>query len=277
MHSIRERSMKLRWSNLKLLLVFLLCGCGVNKNPNRSSILPQSSSPRAMTAGNWEMDATSSAGMAPLRFAGNIKQSGSSLIDTVHVNGSTCFDPLTTITFTGSVSSSGNVQLNSATVAGQVITLNGTEYYNSITGSYSISGGCADGDFGTVKGNAIGDIANILVGTFTSSSGPTLDISGNIAENATANPDGSYGMSGTVTFTGSCLSSGTLTSGSVQSGSFINGTSVGLQIQTDNGTLVFLGVLDQTTGEVNGNYTLSGGSCDQSGTAAVFVSSPWDY
>ena len=269
--------MKLRWSNLSLLLAFLLCGCGVNKNPTRSSTLTSSSSPRAMTAGNWELDGTSSAGMAPLRLAGNINPSGTSLTDTVHVSGSKCFDPLTTIPFTGSVSSSGNVQLNSAAVAGQVITLNGTEYYDRFTGTYSIAGGCADGDFGTVKGNAIGDIANVLAGTFRGSSGQTVDVSGNIAQNAAASADGSYGLSGTVTFTGSCLSSGTLTSGSVQSGSFIVGTSVGLGIQTDNGTLVFLGLLDQATGEVDGSYTLSGGSCDQSGTAALFVSSPWDY
>ena len=31
------------------------------------------------------------------------------------------------------------------------------------------------------------------------------------------------------------------------------------------------------SGEVNGNYTVSGGGCDDSGTAVLQVAGAWDY
>jgi hypothetical protein len=259
--------MKFLGSTLWLLPLFLLCSCGTNRNtpPGRS-----------MAWENWELDATSSAGMRPLTISGSINIPSSSLIGTVHIRGSRCFDPLNTVALTGRLSSAGALQLSSTPFAGQVITLNGTVAKNTLTGTYSVQGGCASGDEGTVFGAAIPNLANSLNGTFTSSRGQTFDVVGNIAQKASPNPDGSYGIGGTAMFTGSCLSSGTLTSGSLQSGSFIIGTSVGFQIQTSSGVLTFLGTLDQATGDIGGNYTLSGGTCDQGGTAALAVFSPWD-
>jgi hypothetical protein len=215
--------------------------------------------------------------MASLRIAGYFNLSGSSLRGSAHVSGSPCFDPLMTIQLTGSVSSRDAVQISSAPIGGQILTLIGIADHDSLSGNYSVAGGCADGDQGSVRGSVIGQIS-ILNGTFTSSSGQTFGISGNIAQNANPNPDGSYGINGTAAFTGNCLNSGTLTAGGLQFGNYIIGTSVSLNIQTENGTLVFLGVLQQTTGEIDGKYILSGGSCDQSGTAALNApSSPWDY
>ena len=49
-----------------------------------------------------------------------------------------------------------------------------------------------------------------------------------------------------------------------------------LVIATDNGTAAFLGTLNLDTSEITGNYTVSGSTCDQSGTA-LLVSNPWDY
>jgi hypothetical protein len=57
----------------------------------------------------------------------------------------------------------------------------------------------------------------------------------------------------------------------------IMGTTVALAIQTGNGTLAFLGTLHRDKGEISGDYTVSGGTCDQTGTAVLVVSSPWDY
>jgi hypothetical protein len=36
-------------------------------------------------------------------------------------------------------------------------------------------------------------------------------------------------------------------------------------------------MLDRDKGEISGNYTTSGGTCDQTGTALLVTSSPWDY
>lgn len=264
-----------------LLALILLCSCGGNRStpPSGTFSSPGTVPPpgRSISSGNWEFKLTSSAGMPPLTISGNINAATSSLNGVVHLSGSTCFDPTTTIALTGTLSSAGDVRLSSATVAGQVISLNGTVNGNGLNGTYSVGGGCAGGDQGSFTGNAIPYIANSLNGMFTSSTGQTFEVTGDIAQNASPNSDGSYGIEGTATFSGSCLSSGTLISGSAQSGSFILGTSVAFQIQTGNGTVVFLGTLNQATGAIDGSYMLSGGTCDQSGTAALIVSSPWDY
>jgi hypothetical protein len=267
--------MKLLRSTLCLLPVLLLASCGANKNtsPAKGTFpAPEGS----MASKNWELDTTSTAGMPSLSISGSVNIPNRSLTGAMHVNGSSCFDPGNTVAFTGTLSAAGALQLSSATVAGQVITLNGTVGTAMLTGTYSIQGGCGSGDEGTVIGSAIPYIANSLNGRFTSSTGQTFDIVGNIAQNASPNSDGSYGIKGTAAFTAACWSSGTLTSGSLQSGSFIIGTSVGFQIQTSGGILTFLGTLNQLNGGIDGNYTVSGGTCDQVGTAALFVVSPGD-
>lgn len=65
----------------------------------------------------------------------------------------------------------GNISLASASVAGQVIALTGSFSDGTLTGTYVISGGCAEGDHGSITGSAIPYIANMLNGTFTTSEG----------------------------------------------------------------------------------------------------------
>ena len=82
---------------------------------------------------------------------------------------------------------------------------------------------------------------------------------------------GIFGMSRTVTFSTPCFSSAGIGPEAFPSGSFILGNSVALQILTANGTVTFLGTANQLTGEIVGNYTVVGGTCDQT------ASNPWDY
>ena len=145
------------------------------------------------------------------------------------------------------------------------------------TGTYAIDGGCADGDHGNITGTKVPYIANLLNGTFTDSAGETFDLAVNLAQHGDASSEGSFGISGTVSFTGSCLSLGTITPGTFPAGSFIMGASVAFKIETGNGTLNFLGMEDMHTGQISGTYTVSGGTCDQSGTAVLVGTSPWDY
>ncbi len=214
--------------------------------------------------------------MPPATIAGSIAQSGGSVSGVVHVEGSNCFDRLTPIALTGTLTDS-NLSLTSAAVSGQVVTLDGTITNYAFTGTYTVKGGCADGDMVNVTGINIPTMANILNGTFTPSGGQTFDASANVAQGSTASPEGSFGITGTATFDRSCFSSGTLTSGAFPSGSFIIGTSVALEIETDNGTVTFLGTLNSNSTQISGDYTVSGGSCDQTGTALLIPSSPWDY
>jgi len=178
----------------------------------------------------------------------------------VHIDGSNCLEHLTTIGLTGTLTGS-DISLTSATVNGQITTLTGTISDDALngtdsafTGTYTITGGCDNGDHGSVTGIRIPFIGNTLNGTFTTSAGATFDVAGDEAQSSSASTEGSFGISGTVSFRTSCFSSGTIKPGTFPSGSFIVGTSVALEIETDNGTVTFLGTLNRERSEISGNY-----------------------
>jgi len=275
-----------------LSAIVLLCGCGGYKGGGGyqgstgggaggvTSLLP-SSGPNI--AGNWQFSTTSTTGMPPATIAGGINQSGSSASGAVHVEGSKCFDRLTTIALTGTLAGS-DISLISTSVGGQVLTLIGSisGIGNAFTGTYTINGGCANGDHGTVTGRDVGVIRGALGGTFTASGGDTFDMGGYInpgyAGFESASSEGSFGISGTANFGTSCFGSGKIVAGTFPSGSFMIGTSVVLAIQTDNGTFIFVGTNTDHSGigEISGEYSVTGGTCDQTGTA-LLNDDPWGY
>jgi len=270
-----------------LSLVVLLGGCGGGQPPDANSRRTPTPSPKPTgqnNVSNWQFSTMSTVtGMPSLTIAGSINVSGSSVSAALHVNGSSCFDQLTTVALTGTVTGV-NISLTSTSVRGQVTTLAGSITNLAVsysagqfTGTYSINGGCASGDQGNVTGVKVPYMANLLSGTFTDLGGGTFSLSGDIAQDASAGSAGSFGVSGTATLNTSCFGSGTITAGTFPSGSFIMGTSVALQIDTSNGRILFAGTWDMNQGVISGNYTISGGTCDQTGAAILVTSSPWDY
>jgi len=256
-----------------LLSVFvLLCGCGGGRTPSQ----PAGPPPLFLKlAGNWQFSMTSTtAGTSPLTVAGVINQSSTSVSGAVHVNGSDCFDSLTTIALTGALTGS-SISLSSTSVVGQVATLTGTISDDAFTGTYTINGGCASGDQGKVTGIKVPPITGTLNGTFTPSGDVTFDAVAHLTQSSTSSV-GTFGLTGTVTFAIPCFGSGTVKSRTFPSGSFITGTSVALEIESDNGILNFTGTVNPDTGEIRGDYVVSGGTCDQAGTA-VLDANPWDY
>lgn len=192
------------------------------------------------------------------------------------------FDRLPPIGLAGTLTGS-DISLTSTPVEGQVITLAGTITVNpandvdTFTGNYTINGGCASGDTGTVTGILI-YIEVALDGTFTSSGNQTFGVSGGLNQNGTPNLDGSFGLTGTATLDTPCFTSVTIKPGTLSSGSFIMGTAVGLEFDTNNGTVTFQGTLDLNSYDLEfdsyliaGNYTVSGGACDGTGTAVLRV------
>ena len=268
---------KLSRSSCLFLALVLLCDCGGGSPPGSPSI-PPSGSPQTSPniVGPWQFTTTSLTGMPPATLVGGLAQSGKSVRGAVHADGSNCFDWLTTIDLIGTVTA-GSLSLTSASVAGQIATFTGSIGSTAYTGTYTINGGCADGDHGNVIGTKLTYLANQLSGTLTTSGQQTFDIAGNIAQNVDPGPDGSYGIAGTATFNTSCFSSGTITPGTLSSGSYIIGSVVALEIETSNGTLTFQGTVNQERNGISGNYVVAGGTCDQSGTAVLSISSPWDY
>ena len=267
----------MRRSILWLSALGLLWGCSGGQMTGGARGTPPPPLPALDIAGNWQF------GMAPtgpgeaLGIAGNINQSGGALSGAVHVNSSleNCFDHRTTLGLTGTLTGS-SVSLTSASIGGQVMTITGSMTGNTLTGTYTLNGGCAAGDQGTVTGNKIASITSTLSGTFTTASKQTFDVVAQVTQGS-ATSEGSFGVTGTVAFGNSCFSSGTIMSGTFPSGSYIIGTSVVLEIETGNGVVTFTGAASQGTGEVNGDYTVSGGSCDQTGVGRLIAVGQWDY
>ena len=249
--------------------LLLLGGCGGRE----ASVPPQTLD----IAGNWQFSATSAVlGTPAVTIAGGINESGISVSGAVHVDGSNCFDHLTTVDLTGTLTGS-NISLTSVSVDGQVFTFTGSIADNALTGTYAINGGCASGDQGTIKGIRVPSITGTLNDTFTTTGQETFAGVAEVTQGSFSSV-GTFGLTGTVAFDNPCFDSGTIKSGTFPSGSFIIGTTVALQIETSNGTITFLGTANQTTGEISGEYTVLGGSCDQTGTAVlVNASGPWDY
>jgi hypothetical protein len=258
---------------LWVVSALVLCGCGAEKTGEGATSRPQ---PLFFdTTGNWQFTTTSTAGMKPLSIAGSIDQSVSEVSGTVHIDGSDCFDQLTTVGLTGKLASS-KISLSSTSINGQVVTLVGNISETSFSGTFTIAGGCAGGDHGDVSGAKIASITSHLNGTLTTSGKETFTVTAQVTQGS-ASSNGSYGITGTATFGPTCFKSGTISSATFPSGSFILGTSVVLEIETDNGTISFHGTANQATGEIAGDYVVSNGTCSQTGTAVFVATGQWDY
>jgi len=230
-------------------------------------------------AGNWQFSTTSTAGMPPLTISGSISQSGGSVNGAVHVDGSSCFDQPTAISLTGTLTDA-NISLTSGSVSGQVITLAGTitnkeGFPNQLTGTYTIDGGCASGDQGNVTGYSVEAFNGSWYGNLTTAGGADIHWGTDQLGQVGPSSEGSFGLTGTFNFDGACFTSGKLTPGTYPTPSFVLGTSVALNVPTDNGTIAFVGTAGPDQGGlIVGTYTVTGGSCESTGTGYL---SPWEY
>jgi hypothetical protein len=117
-----------------------------------------------------------------------------------------------------------------------------------------------------------------LTGSFTPSGEAAFDVATDVNQGS-ARSEGSFALTGTASFNTPCFNTGLITSATFPSGSFIIGTSVVLQIETDNGTVTFRGVANPAGDVIDGEYAVSGGTCDQTGTAVLgnAGAGQWDY
>ncbi len=268
-----------------LSAVVLLCGCGGGVRASVPPSSPPSGPPSGPPtqgqniSGNWQISTTSITrpGIPPATIVGSITQSDSSVSGVVHVDGWTCFDPQTAVGVTGTLTD-GDVSLTSTAVDGQVITFvgsisNKTGFPYALTGTYAVNGGCANGDQGNVTGYSVDGIKGVWYGNLTTAGGTDIHWGTDQLGQVGASAEGSFGLTGDFNFDGACFNSGTLTPGTFPTPSFILGTSVVLNIPTDNGTIAFVGTAD-SDGLIRGAYTVTGGSCESAGTGYL---SPWEY
>jgi len=275
-----KRKLNIAWL-LSALVLLYGCGGAVKTSPPSSNppAGPPSGPPvqNQNTSTNWQLSATSinPAGPSPAKIAGTIIPTGGAVAAALHAHGWKCFDQQTTITLTGT-QTAGNISMTSASVNGQVVTFAGaitkkSNFPDVFNGTYTVSGGCADGDHGNVTGFSVYSMTGNWAGNLTTAGGGNIHWN---AELAQGNPDseGSFGLSGAITFD-SCFGGGNITSGTFPSASFILGQSVDLEIKISNGTVTFVVTADDD-GLIRGNYAVSGGSCDSSGAGYL---SPWEY
>jgi hypothetical protein len=184
----------------------------------------------AIAQGNWAFTATSTTAVKAIAtptfvLGGNLAQNGANLTGSMYINNSGCI-PDQFVSFTGTVKDK-NVTLTSENFGGQVITVTAAATTNSMTGTYAVTGECADS--GTVTANAVPSISGTWTGTLsnpTEGSGglgvaqATLSLA--LSQAATASEDGTFALSGTLTYNNSpCSVSGSITNGYL-AGNLIN-------------------------------------------------------
>jgi|CZLA01.1.fsa_nt_gi hypothetical protein len=224
------------------------------------------SSPIVLTTGNWSVTAISSnSAIGTVYVGGNLTQSGSDLSGTMYVVGSQCFDVSQPISFTGTVGGT-NVTLVSADVNGQVFSVAATARTDSAltSGTYTIIGGCADGDNGTATANLVPSISGTWNGPITGSGGSSVTLSVALSQDAIASADGTFALTGSLVYTGSsCSVSGTILS------AFVAGPYIVLNantVETDDSTGSFsyndvLLVDSQIPHNMRGSYQADSGLC----------------
>jgi hypothetical protein len=236
--------------------------------------------PLLSVVGNWQFSTTSTVpGTSPTIMAGSISQLDGSLTGALHVDGSNCFDTLTAIAWSGALTGDNSISLTSTSLGGQVISITGRATHDAFAGTYGIQGGCADGDQGHLTGFRVARLDGDWIVQLLGPSGGLDDYSPRerwvgqaMVAQGNANSDGSFGISGTVTNAcGNCSSlSGTIRSRAFPSPSFILGTSVVLEIETPNGTVVFRGTVDESGSKIVGRHQFVGGIHDGKSGSACF-------
>ncbi|HWZ82444.1 MAG TPA: hypothetical protein VNW47_07465 [Terriglobales bacterium] len=176
----------------------------------------------SFTQGNWAFTASSTAAAIAASsptfvLGGNLTQSGAVLSGTLTVNNSLCISPQT-LSFTGTVKGS-DITLTSQAFDGNVISVTASGTKDSLSGNYTITGGCADQ--GTITANAVPSLSGAWSGTVLVNTSPA-NMTVTLTQASAASEDGSFALTGSVSYTGSdCEATANLTSSSVKGGSLI--------------------------------------------------------
>jgi hypothetical protein len=215
--------------------------------------------------GNWTLIGESQVIGNPWLAGGYLTNTNGSVSGTIHMLNSSCYllsqdIPVTGTVTTASITTAGTISLTSSSVSGQGISVKGTIAAGGseevLEGSYTIAGGCAAGDKGTVEGMTVPSYTNTYSGTFVSVSKISVPVSMTIAQTG-PNSDGIYQATGSANFTGSnCFSTATISS------SEILGDYMAITMATNSGGSVsFIGEVVDTNGTLAGNYQVTAGTC----------------
>lgn len=256
---------------LRFAFAWILCclvftaGCGGSGSVptgNTTPLAPQYPS----IAGNWSLTAASQVFVQNTLIGGYISNAGGSVSGTLHLLNSPCYSLTTDVPVSGTITTAGIFSVTSSQVAGQTISVSGVISGGTLSsGSYAITGGCANGDKGTVAGYIVPPFTNSYSGTFVSDS-TSIGVTVTTTQSGPTS-DGTYQVSGSATFSGSpCFSSGTITASAI-AGGYIDVT-----ITASNGGVIeFIGEITDSTGKtIVGSYDVTAGLCvGNSGTGSL--------
>jgi hypothetical protein len=244
-----------------LACISALTGCGFLNNSTTSS----SSTP---TAGNWSFVATSTVNNTQVSLiGGNLTVSGNAVSSTMHAD-LQCFDPTVAFSFGGTLQNKQITFTSAANANNQVVTVIATlTSATTMTGTYSVTsgGGCA-ADQGTIAAALVPSITGTWSGPIVGKGGPSVTLAMALTQGSTAASDGTFPLTGTLTFTNSsCSKSGTVSTSSYLAGSLVIIDATTLEADgVTQGTIAYTGArLNNAAAPttMNGTYTVSAGYC----------------
>jgi len=243
-----------------------LTGCGFLNNSQSGSV---------PTAGNWSFVATSSVTNQVSHIGGNLTVSGNSVSSTMHSD-LPCFDVSQPFTFSGTLQKNQITFTSPANANNQVITLIASASSSTITGTYTVTagGGCA-ADQGNVSAALVPSMTGTWSGPIVGKGGPNVTLSMALTQASTASTDGTYALTGNLTFANSsCSKSGTI-SNSFVAGSMlvINGTTLE-QDNVSQGAFAFTSALlnnPASPTSMSGTYQVTGGYCKGDADTPTFT------
>ncbi|HEY3930495.1 MAG TPA: hypothetical protein VGL89_19130 [Candidatus Koribacter sp.] len=251
------------------ICLLMLVGCGA-ANLNSSVNAAQSFS---MTSGNWSFNASSSTNTNASQFllGGHLEQTGTTVTGILHIASSRCFKVDQDIPVSGTVTEQ-SVDLTSLPIHGQRLHAALIGHGTAMVGNYSFSGGCSNGDDGSLNGNLVPAVSGIWNAIETQPDKAVTGVNLAVAQSANANPHGVYPLSGTFAFTASqCAVSARIASG------WVAGNIVVINAETqeatgDSGSLRMEG--DFASGHspaIVGVYTFNAGTCKDKAGVLTFT------
>ncbi len=264
----RVRAQRICAGMLAAVALSLLTGCTKNGGGGSGTTpTPPVTGPADFLAitGNWQMTGTGSAkgGPAtPITLSGVIAEQGNTssrfTTSTLEVQ-SPCYADAQIVPLDGQVTSA-RVQLGSFDVKAQTLTLDASKSSdaNQLTGTYTIAGGCADGQAGNFTGQRVSNFQGTYSGT---AAGKTVAVT--VLQDQNGTGGGYFVVTGSAQFTGfSCITGAQIGLG----GGTISGTNVSLALTANDAAksqVRLAGQLDLPAQTLTlSTATVSGGSCD---------------
>ncbi len=257
-----------------------MTGCAGHPSSSNGSSAPPSSSYTFLT-GNWEFVATPAQPSAVpfTTLSGFINESANEpgvndfATAALQVQSTTCYEAFPDVPLQGVVLGT-SVSLTSFSVQDQVISITGARNASSpqITGVYTITGGCGDGDTGTIYGNLYAQVQGTYAGTLPAAGSPKT-VTLTLSQSSQGIGDGRSLVGGSAVFGNfACFRSGQI----VSPGGYVLGRSLQLQFMTDEpggSTLTMIGTFDQAARMLTfTSVTVVGGACDGSYGGVTVVS-----